>query len=73
MSRIGAIGAATAVEGFALAGALVFATEDDSALDALWDALDADVSVLILTARTAERLRTRFEERPFLLTVVMPQ
>jgi len=73
MRRIGALGASVDVEGFALAGALVFPADDDNVIDAMWDALDDDIDVLILTSIAAERLRLRFDERPLLLTVVMPR
>ena len=73
MSRVGALGAAVDVEGFALAGALVFVADDDDAVDAMWSTVGDDVGVLILTARAAERLRARLGERPLLLTAVMPR
>jgi vacuolar-type H+-ATPase subunit F/Vma7 len=73
MTRIGALGAAAQVEAFALAGALVFVTEEGGDIESVWDALPEDVGVLILTPAAAQLLGARLEERPQLLPVVMPE
>ncbi|HWS46457.1 MAG TPA: V-type ATP synthase subunit F [Acidimicrobiia bacterium] len=72
MSRVAVLGEPALVGGFALAGALVFGVGDHAAIDAAWDALPDDVSVLVLTPRAADRLRDRLDERPQLLTAVSP-
>ena len=72
MSRIGALGAAVSVEGFALAGALVFTADEPSDIESAWRVLPDDVGVLILTSVAADHLADRLDERPRLLVVVMP-
>ena len=73
MSSVGALGETARVDGFALAGALVFAADDARAVDAMWNELPDDLGVLILTPYAAEHLGARLGERPRLLTVVMPR
>ena len=73
MKRVGALGAAVDVEGFALAGAVVLVAEDDDAVDAMWAQVDDGIGVLILGPQASERLASRVAERPSLLTVVMPR
>jgi vacuolar-type H+-ATPase subunit F/Vma7 len=73
VTRIGALGESAKVEGFSLAGALVFPAAQSRAIDAAWDRLPDDVGVLILTATAAARLAARLGERPHLLPVVMPE
>jgi vacuolar-type H+-ATPase subunit F/Vma7 len=73
MTRIGALGETAKVEGFALAGALVLATDQTGEIDAAWDRLPDDVGVLILTPAAATHLRARLGDRPHLLPVVMPE
>ena len=53
MSRVAVIGEAVRAEGFALAGALVLAAEDQDAALAAWRSLPADIAVVVLTARAA--------------------
>ena len=72
MSRIGALGEASMVEGFALAGAVVFPADEPSSVDAAWTTLPSDIEVLILTRRAADHLAARIDVRRQLLTVVMP-
>lgn len=55
MSRIAAVGEQHRVEGFALAGALVVATEPGG-VPAAWDALPDDVDVIVLTPAAADAL-----------------
>jgi len=73
MTRIGALGAANLVEGFALAGAVVCVADDVVAVDAAWDTLPDDVVVLVLTAAAATQLTARLDERPQVLPVVVPE
>ena len=73
MTRIGALGAANQVEGFALAGAVVFVAEEPAAVEAAWRALPDDIAVLVLTPAAAETLRSRLDEQPRLLPVVIPE
>ena len=72
MTRVAALGETVKVEGFALAGAVVFVADTAGDVDAAWDAMPDDVGVLIVTLRAEDRLRRRFDERPHLLTVVIP-
>jgi vacuolar-type H+-ATPase subunit F/Vma7 len=73
MNRIGALGETAKVEGFALAGALVFAADQSAEVDAAWTQLPDDLAVLILTPVAAAHLDTRLGDRPHLLSVVMPE
>lgn len=73
MNEIGALGAAVDVEPFALAGASIFSAATAADIDAMWDALPADLAVLVLTAAAAEHLGERVQERPHILTVVIPR
>jgi len=72
MTRVAALGDTASVEGFALAGALVFAADDPDAIDAAWDALPDDVGVVILTPLAQHRLQARLDDRPHMLTVMSP-
>jgi vacuolar-type H+-ATPase subunit F/Vma7 len=56
MARVAAIGERFRVQGFALAGAAVHAAEDAPAVLAAWDALPADVAVVVLTPAAARAL-----------------
>jgi len=73
MTRIGALGAANLVEGFALAGAVVCVADEPVAVEAAWDTLPDDVLVLVLTPAAAAQLTARLDERPQLLPVVIPE
>ena len=73
MTTVAALGEDALVEGFALAGAVVFGADDTAAVDRAWDALPSDVAVLILTRRAADRLRPRLAERPSLVITVGPE
>jgi hypothetical protein len=83
MSRMAVIGEEMCVRGFALAGALVFATEDAAGARAAWRSLPPDVVVAVLTPRAAGWLRDvtggaaaspldGVPRRPGVLPVVMP-
>lgn len=69
--RVAVLGAPMDVQGFALAGAVVVAAGDDSAVRSAWRDLPDDVSVVVLT-RDAAVAVADLPPRPGLLTVVMP-
>jgi vacuolar-type H+-ATPase subunit F/Vma7 len=73
MARAAVIGEAVRTEGFALAGALVLPAEDPVEARAAWDALPADVAVLVLTPRAACWLGEAPQSRHDVLMVVMPE
>ncbi len=56
MGRIAAIGAGIAVQGFGLAGALVFPAETADEIRAAWRALPVDVDVVLLTPGAADAI-----------------
>ncbi len=84
VSRVAVIGEGVRVQGFALAGALVFAAEDPGGAHAAWRSLPPDVEVAVLTPNAAAwlrealspdvsgRARGTLPRRPGVLTVVMP-
>lgn len=69
MARIAAIGERARVQGFALGGAVVLTAENPDEVRDAWAGLDAEVAVVILTARAAAALPME-EDGP--LRVVMP-
>jgi vacuolar-type H+-ATPase subunit F/Vma7 len=70
MARVAVIGEQVRVEGFGLAGALVVPASGEAAVRAAWEALAADVAVVLLTPLAAAALG---ELAPgHRLTVVMP-
>jgi vacuolar-type H+-ATPase subunit F/Vma7 len=69
---VAVIGEETAVAGYALAGAVVVPAEDGPAVLAAWNALDADVEVVVLTPSAARALGSERTEATHPLTVVMP-
>jgi vacuolar-type H+-ATPase subunit F/Vma7 len=72
MSRIVVLGDPIWVEGFALGGATVLPATDADAVRAAWAALPEDAGVLVMTAAAAEALGDALEDRPYLLSVVIP-
>lgn len=72
MSRAAVIGEAVRVEGYALAGAVVYPAEDADQARAAWDSLPPDIAVAVLTARVAAWLGQAPERRDGVLRVVMP-
>jgi len=72
MSRAAVIGEAARVQGYSLAGAVVFTAEDADSVRSAWHSLPADVQVVIVTAQAAEWLNHELTARPELLPVVMP-
>jgi vacuolar-type H+-ATPase subunit F/Vma7 len=72
MSRVAVIGEKLRVQGYALAGAVVRAADDEAGALRAWRALPGDVVVVVLTARAARWLGDELARRPGLLPVVMP-
>jgi vacuolar-type H+-ATPase subunit F/Vma7 len=73
MARAAVIGEAVRTEGFALAGALVLPAENLTEARAAWDALPADIAVLVLTPRAAAWLGDAPQSRRGVLLAVMPE
>jgi vacuolar-type H+-ATPase subunit F/Vma7 len=72
VSQIAAIGEERRVRGFALAGVTVLAAAEETAARAAWEALDADVGLVILTPRAAQGLRPELASVPDRLWVELP-
>jgi vacuolar-type H+-ATPase subunit F/Vma7 len=72
MSRVVVIGEETRIQGFALAGVATRPAETDEETRMAWHSLGDEVAVVILTPRAADRLAGHLEQRPEVLTVVMP-
>lgn len=72
MNRIVVLGEGSRVRGFRLAGADVTEAQRPADVEAAWDALPPDTTLLILTIAAEEVLRGRLAERPRLLWAVMP-
>lgn len=64
MSRVAVIGESVRVEGFTLAGALVFSAENEAEVRAAWQSLPSDVAVAVLTPRAANALRETLAGKP---------
>jgi vacuolar-type H+-ATPase subunit F/Vma7 len=72
LARAAAIGESSRVQGYVLAGAVVYPAEDEAEVRAAWRSLPADVEVVIVTARAAAWLGAELTARPLPLPVVMP-
>ncbi|HUK70195.1 MAG TPA: V-type ATP synthase subunit F [Streptosporangiaceae bacterium] len=72
MSQVAVIGEETRIQSFALAGVATHPAETDEETRLAWRSLSADVSVVILTPLAADRLAGQLQQRPEVLTVVMP-
>jgi len=72
MPRAAVIGEELRVQGYALAGAVVRAADDEAGALRAWRELPGDVAVVLLTARAAAWLAGELPRRPDLLPVVMP-
>jgi vacuolar-type H+-ATPase subunit F/Vma7 len=72
MARAAAIGESSRVQGYALAGALVYPAGDEAEVRAAWQSLPGDVEVVVVTARAAAWLGEELTARPVPLPVVMP-
>ncbi|HUA42239.1 MAG TPA: hypothetical protein VMA32_11760 [Streptosporangiaceae bacterium] len=71
MGTAAVIGEALAVEGYALAGAVVYAAGSPDEATAAFDQLPADTALVIVTASAAAWLADRLGRRPGVLTAVM--
>jgi vacuolar-type H+-ATPase subunit F/Vma7 len=71
MATAAVIGEELAVEGYALAGAIVHAADNQAEAAAAWDALPPDTALLIVSARAAGWLADRLPQRPAILTAVL--
>jgi vacuolar-type H+-ATPase subunit F/Vma7 len=71
VSRAAVIGEAVRVQGYALAGAVVYPAEDAEQARAAWRSLPPDTAVVVLTARAAAWLGEA-QRRDGVLAVVMP-
>jgi len=71
MALAAVIGEALAVEGYALAGAVVLAADSQAEAAAAWDALPPDTALLIMTDRAAGWLADLLAQRPAFLTAVL--
>jgi vacuolar-type H+-ATPase subunit F/Vma7 len=72
MGRIAALGDRQRIQALAIAGVEPHPAGTDEDAVAAWEALSADVAVLILTQTSAAALANRLEERRDLLVTVMP-
>ena len=73
MARVAVLGEQVAVQGYALAGAVVLEAEDADTARRAWDGISEDVAVVILTPTAARALGPERVAGPHPLTVVMPQ
>lgn len=72
MARAAVIGEPLRICGYGLAGAVLCpAADQDQALQG-WQALPADIAVIVLTAQAARWLSAELAQRPDLLHVVLP-
>jgi vacuolar-type H+-ATPase subunit F/Vma7 len=71
MATAAVIGEALAVEGYALAGAVVYPAGNPDEATAAFDALLPGTALVIVTAGAAGWLADRLGQRPDILTVVM--
>jgi vacuolar-type H+-ATPase subunit F/Vma7 len=71
MATAAVIGEALAVEGYALAGAVVYPAGTEADAIAAFDALPADTAVVVMTADIAAWLADRLPQRQDILPVVM--
>ena len=72
MSRAAVIGEAVRVQGYAMAGAVVYPAEDADQARAAWRSLPPDIAVVVLTAQAAAWLGEAPQRRDGVLPVVMP-
>jgi vacuolar-type H+-ATPase subunit F/Vma7 len=72
VSRAAVIGETVRVQGYALAGAVVYPAEDADQVRAAWRSLPPDITVVVLTARAAAWLGAAPQRRDGILSVVMP-
>lgn len=63
---VAAIGEASLLVGYALAGADIIDATDAQGVRAAWDELPADVELVLLTARSRDALGSRLDDSPVL-------
>ena len=72
MARAAVIGGSLRICGYGLAGALLCPAEDREQALRGWQALPADIAVIVLTSQAAHWLSAELAHRPDLLPVVLP-
>lgn len=72
MNRVVALGADEDLDGFALAGVRVVHARTERATSEAWSELGRDVGLVILTPDAARILGPVLDDRPDVLTVVIP-
>ena len=72
MSRVVALGEDHRLVGFALAGVRVVRATTDAEIQRAWQRLDPDVGLVILSEFAAQRLGAALDDRPDVLTAVLP-
>jgi vacuolar-type H+-ATPase subunit F/Vma7 len=73
MSTVVAVGEARRLAGFALAGVDVRAAESTPAVHDVWERLEGDVGLLILTPQSEAALEGRWSEREDIVWVALPE
>jgi len=71
MATAAVIGDVLTVEGYALAGAVVYPARTQAEATAAFDALPASTALVVMTADIGRWLADRLGERPDVLTAVM--
>jgi vacuolar-type H+-ATPase subunit F/Vma7 len=71
MATAAVIGEFLAVQGYALAGAVICPADGPDEAAAAWDALPPDTALAIMTTNAATWLVDRLQRRPDVLTAVM--
>jgi vacuolar-type H+-ATPase subunit F/Vma7 len=72
VARIAAVGEDARIAGFALAGALIVPAETPDDVRAAWEALPADVGLVVLTPAAATAMAPDLDDPGARLTAVMP-
>jgi vacuolar-type H+-ATPase subunit F/Vma7 len=72
MSRAVAIGDRRRLAGYALAGALAVSADSPQAIEAAWERLGEDATLLVLTPEARAQLEARLASREDLIWVVLP-
>ena len=72
MSRAAVIGETVRIQGYVLAGAVVYPAEDADQARAAWRSLPPDIAVVVLTAQAAAWLGEAPRRHDGVLSVVMP-
>jgi len=72
MARAAVIGADLRIQGYALAGAVLYPVDGRAGARRAWQELPADIAVVIVTAEVAGWLGDDLSSRAGVLPVVMP-